>query len=124
MQEKPSSDLNALAIETLDLWQEHLAALAADPKAKQDLAQLMEPSRRLFAEWIEKAQTTPYGTASFAQAKPATTDGPASAGLASDDGSLRLAQLALHVAELEKRVARLESGPRRAARKNPDAAKK
>lgn len=115
-----SSDLNALALEALDLWQEHLTHLANDPKAKQDLAQLMEPSRRLFAEWMQKVQTPAPETADV---QPADQDGnappspavePAPVPVTADDGTLRLAQLALHVADLERRVGKLES--RRASR--------
>jgi hypothetical protein len=125
MNGKQPSDLNALATEALNLWQEHLATLAADPKAKADLAQLMEPSRRAFAEWMEKVHNAGHGTASFTAAETGTgrsaatdaTDRATSLRPASDDGSLRIAQLALHVAELEKRVAKLES------RKSSTAAK-
>ena len=124
MSSDPSSpNLTALASEALNLWQEHLAKLAADPKAKADLAQMMEPSRKMFAEWMEKAQNAAHGTASSASPEAATggtaasaPDGAATVRPASDDGALRFAQLALHVAELEKRVARLEARESRAAR--------
>jgi transposase-like protein len=121
MSTKTPSDLNNLASEALDLWQEHLAALAADPKAKADLAQLIEPSRRLFAQWMEKAQTTANGTAPLATTEgttePVTTNGPETVRPESDDGALRIAQLTLHVAELEKRVTQLESRKRVVAAK-------
>ena len=113
----PNPDLNTLAIEALDLWQEHLAALASNPTAKADLANIMEPSRRLFAEWMKKAQATGHGAETFTFAQNQPTDGAATLRPAPDDGSLRLAQLAFHVAELEKRVAKLEVRKPRAARK-------
>jgi hypothetical protein len=123
MTTKPSPDLNKLAAEALDLWQEHLAALASDPKAKADLAQMMEPSRRMFAEWMKKAQATSHdGAETFPFATQHASGGNAADGAAtvrpaSDDGTLRLAQLALHVAELEKRVAKLEARKSRTAAK-------
>lgn len=114
MTAKPPSDLSTLATEALDLWQEYLATLAADPKAKADLAQILEPQRQLFAEWIKKAQNAGHGTAPFpatqANATEKTAAGTATLRPADDDRSLRFAKLALRVAELEKRVARLESG--------------
>ena len=115
MTDKPQPDINAVAIEALNLWQEHLTKLASDPKAKADLVQLLEPSRRmfaapLFAEWTEKAQNAMHGTT-------ATTHGATTLRDAPDDGALRLAQLTLHVAELEKRVAKLEAAKSRTAAK-------
>jgi len=123
MNTQPPPDFTKLAAEAMDLWQEHLATLAADPKAKADLAQLLEPQRRVFAEWMKKAQDAAHGTASFAtttnDTSTDTSDRTATFRPSSDDGSLRLAQLALHVAELEKRVAKLEARKPRAARKTP-----
>ncbi|MDX2028767.1 MAG: hypothetical protein SFW62_09065 [Alphaproteobacteria bacterium] len=109
--DKPPADLTALAAEALDLWQEHLASYAADPKAKKEMMRLLEPSRRLFADWATMMQHGPYGTSASASAKSAVAAArPEAARPASDDGALRLAQLAHRVAELEKRLAELESG--------------
>lgn len=107
----PPADLQALAAEALDLWQEHLAMTASDPVAKTEIMKLLEPSRRMFADWATMMQNGPY--AANASPKSATAnvikDGPASTGAASDDGALRIAQLAHRVAELEKRIAQLEA---------------
>ncbi|MDP9126688.1 MAG: hypothetical protein M3N08_00310 [Pseudomonadota bacterium] len=104
-------DLAALAAEALDLWQEHLALSASDPKAKAELMSLLEPSRRLFADWTTMMQKGAYGThpASAQSDAPLRPSGAAPAGPSSDDGALRIAQLAHRVAELEKRLAKLES---------------
>jgi hypothetical protein len=141
---KPTSlpDMNALAAEVCDLWQEHLAAYTEDPAAKAELMRLMEPSLRLFAGWTEKAQTAPHGAGSSPDRKTDAgragthggsgndntqagnaAHGPAAAGSASDDGALRLAQLAYRVAELEKRLARIESTSTSSAAKSPRSRK-
>jgi ribosomal protein S15P/S13E len=106
------ADLNALATEALDLWQEHLATYTSDPKVKEELMRVMEPQRRLFADWAamlqnglhERGASTkqrPYGT-------PAAKAGTTAATVASDDGALRLSQLAHRVAQLEKHLAEFE----------------
>jgi hypothetical protein len=126
-------DLNTLAIEACDMWQEHLAALASDPAARADLTRMLEPQRRMFAEWVgmmQKGGNPEFpppkpDTANSAAAKPEPETDPAAAnaaphaapappspaaprGVAGGDDPLRTAQLALRVAELEKRLARLE----------------
>lgn len=112
-----SSDINALAAEVMDLWQEHLAIYAADPTAKAELMRLLEPQRRVFADWAAMMQNAPHAPGAFAN-QPAdisgttSKDGAASATPSFNDGALRLAQLAHRVAELEKRLEKLESSGR------------
>lgn len=106
------ADLNAMAIEACDVWQEHLSTLANDPAARADLTRFLEPQRRLFADWAAMMQQG--GSHDFTRAAtnpPASAPEPAasaSGGAASGDDPLRAAQLALRVAELEKRIAQLE----------------
>lgn len=115
MSEKPSADMTELAAELLDLWQEHLTAYATDPRAKAELMHFMEPQRRLFAEWAAMMQhgfngpgfSYPQGNDASGHKAPAAE--PATVAAASDDSSLRLAQLAHRVGELEKRLAQFES---------------
>jgi hypothetical protein len=137
-----SSDINALASEVMDLWQEHLAAYANDPVAKAELIRLMEPQRRLFADWAAMMQNGEHGSNPFAasqgsavrpgaSAKTSGADaapksaaaksapGAASAAASPDDSALRVAQLTHRVAELEKRLAKLESGKPDGAKKTP-----
>jgi len=127
------SDLNALAIEACDMWQEHLSTLASNPDARAELTRFLEPQRRLFADWASmmKPETFAGGgshdtdrtaTHSAKEAKPAPAASAQSSSSYGDD-PLRTAQLALRLAELEKRVAELEAdatksaSPRRTQRK-------
>jgi uncharacterized protein YceH (UPF0502 family) len=121
------TDINALAMEACDMWQEHLSSLANDPSARAELTRFLEPQRRLFADWASmmrqggsyenrpKEETAakaddPAQDASSEASGTTAAPAPATAqGLASHgDDPLRVAQLALRLAELEKRVAQLE----------------
>ncbi|MFY9287205.1 MAG: hypothetical protein WAO98_01760 [Alphaproteobacteria bacterium] len=109
------SEIQSLASEVMDLWQEHLAVYASDPSAKAELMRLLEPQRRLFADWASMMQNgfhagsfassdgTPHADAASATARTA------SSATASDDSALRLAQFAHRLAELEKRLDRVEA---------------
>lgn len=116
-------DFAALAAEACDMWQQHLAACSNDPKAREELMRLLEPSRRMFADWTSLVQNATHGhgsssdSANKPSAEPAADGGAAgaeTARVAPDDIIVRLAQLAHRMAErmaeLEQRVARLESG--------------
>ncbi len=117
-------ELGALATEVLDLWQEHLASYAVDPKAKAELARLMVPAGQMFAEWAKVMQHSPYGTgATFkyqgtgfhSQSEPKEAPsynqaaGSKTARTASNDGVISLTQLAGRMAEFEKRLTELEA---------------
>jgi hypothetical protein len=130
------TDINALAIEACDMWQDHLSSLANDPTARAELTRFLEPQRRLFADWAammqqgashEPTRAKPAATAEGA-AKPESAPAPSapatsvkqepgvntaaaapSSSAAYGDDPLRAAQLALRVAELEKRIVQLES---------------
>jgi hypothetical protein len=116
------TDINALAMEACDMWQEHLSNLANDPSARAELTRFLEPQRRLFADWAammrqggthdpnrakEDSSAAKDGASSESAAASAASAASESAASHGDD-SLRLAQLALRLAELEKRVALLE----------------
>lgn len=108
-------DWSKLAQEALDLWQEHLAAYAADPAAKEALTQLATPpldmARQMFAEWSGMMQHGKHESAH--DTPPSGDDGSQTAerGRApSDDGrALDMAELASRVAELERQLAGLQS---------------
>ena len=117
-------DLTAMAAEACALWQDHLNAVATDPKAQAEMMRLMEPSRQMFAGWAQMMQNAPHAATAPATAQSsADAARPAPAESASDDGGLRLAQLAYRVAELEKRLALLESRRERTAAKTPRASR-
>jgi len=118
-------DINALAMEACDMWQEHLSSLANNPSARAELTRFLEPQRRLFADWAammrqggsndpNRAPETPAAAKNDARSEstaPAAGTAPSSTaagGAAHGDDPLRVAQLALRLAELEKRVAELE----------------
>lgn len=104
--EQPLPDWNALAKETLDMWQEHLAAYAADPKAKADLAGMVAPASKMFAEWTNMMQHGLYGTKPDTSADNNDAKEAAYGDAASDVG---VAELATRVAELERQLDELES---------------
>jgi hypothetical protein len=130
--EKQKPDLNALAIEACDMWQEHLSNIANNPEVRSEFTKFLEPQRRLFADWAKFLQTglnASAGTTATEPEKPVTEPQPTEASINKDDNteqqtpaqnppqsstpydsdSLRVAQLALRVAELERRLAQLES---------------
>jgi hypothetical protein len=115
--ETPSSpDFTILAAEVMDVWQNHLTALANNPTAKADMAQYLMPMQKLFADWAAMMQPVSHAAGTPPQpASPRATP----AGAASDDGALRVAQLAYRVAELEKRLGKLESGTVAGSPKKP-----
>lgn len=49
-------EVTRLAGQALDLWQNHLAALASDPKAKEDMARLIAPMTQACASWMDMMQ--------------------------------------------------------------------
>ena len=106
-------ELEALAGEVCDMWQDYFSALSSGAASKADLTQLLEPQRRLFADFMSMMQHAPYGagkgTSASGSGGKSAPYGAAPAAHASDDGSLRVAQLAHRVAELEKRLAKLET---------------
>ena len=116
-------DLNTLAIEACDMWQDHLSTLANDPAARAELTRFLEPQRKLFADWAAMMQQGGAYEPQRTQASASPQADPAAApsgGAAHGDDPLRVAQLALRVAELEKRIVQLEAraaGPARRAQR-------
>ncbi|MFM7344202.1 MAG: hypothetical protein ACKO1J_02390 [Tagaea sp.] len=128
--------LDELAKRYLDLWQDQMSALAADPET----ARLMGRSLQLWASagpagwqaiWQAAADGlkgqpgTMFDHAAFApffQQQAPQADRPKAAGSASGDGGGGVAELRRRLAELETRVAGLAPEPRSAgkgARKRP-----
>ncbi len=94
------TDLENLARRFLDLWQEQLAGMAADPE---------------FAASAERILTTfntneKEGAARDDTADSGATDRPPTAGDASGDGDDGLRSIERRLAALEERIAALETG--------------
>ena len=53
----PCQDWSQLAKEALDVWQNHLTALASDEKAKEEMAQFVAPMTQMYAQWTNMMQT-------------------------------------------------------------------
>jgi hypothetical protein len=126
MSEPP--DLDALARRYLDLWQEQVAAAAADPTLSDLFSRTMQLMAAggpmgLMALWT---QTPPSQTASAPehahggtqgqrnpasdrQPAPQAAPGPAPAGAASERGGDDLGQRDRRLASMEERLARIEA---------------
>jgi hypothetical protein len=125
-------DFAALAREYLDLWEDQLAAMAADPTLARQSARFFETMGG--AEAAANPMANPMATAQMAAmaqqfmtlaglaAGGNTSDGPttstppnpapgaAPAAAASGDGAQQLAELTGRLAALEERLDRLEAG--------------
>ena len=123
-----SPDFAALAREYLDLWEDQLAAMAADPTLAGQSARFFETmgSAEAAANPMATAQMAAmaqqFMTLAGLAAGGNTSDGPttptppnpapgsAPAAAASDDGAQQLAELTSRLAALEERLDRLEAG--------------
>ena len=119
-------DLEDLARRYLDLWQEQLRAMAADPETMNSVGRMLSamggatpPAGMNPAAWMSAMGMVPPtgGTgggnpfdAVFANAPDKPADGAAAAAAASDGGGDDLRQLERRLAALEQRIAALESG--------------
>jgi len=78
--ENQKQDWGKLATEALDLWQNHLNALASDPKVKEEVTRFVTPMTQMFSQWTEMMQSGLQGMAGFtpptdpSQAAAAPTD--------------------------------------------------
>jgi hypothetical protein len=93
-------DLANLAKRYVDLWQDQLSAMAADPELAESMA-------RLFAALVPPAWARWPGAARNEAAAPA---GAAATGTPSHDGDGGVAEFARRLAAVEERLAALESG--------------
>ena len=104
-------DLDALAKQYLDLWQQQLGSVAKDQQTADIMAQtieLMNTGAAAFATMATKTQ----GNADANDPSP-TSAGGAAPGAADPD----LAELAGRLERLEKRLDTLESGTKKSRRK-------
>ncbi|CUW41492.1 conserved protein of unknown function [Magnetospirillum sp. XM-1] len=107
-------DFQALARRYLDLWQEQVAAVAADPALAEAVARgvaLMTQSAAAVAQatGLKVNQPNNGPKADERTQQPSTANGAPPVGPASDDPRLDPDELARRLAALEGRVARLEA---------------
>jgi hypothetical protein len=116
----PPSSVEDLAKRLMDLWQEQMAAIAADPDLMRQMAQMMAASpfpamMQGIMQGILAANVKPQGGAGQNPyewwkadgAKPSTPAGPAPSPAASQPGGGDLAELRRNLAGLEARLAEL-----------------
>jgi hypothetical protein len=105
-------DLEDLARRYLDLWQQQMTQIAADPE-------LAETVRRLFGPWLGGG----WPPATYARTDGERTDGATSRSASdrapSRDRGDELELVARRLADVEKRLAALESGAQGGRRKAP-----
>ncbi len=117
-------DFAALARQYLDLWEDQLAAMAADPTLATQSARIFETMGQpeaatnplataqmaaMAQQFMTLAGLAAGGTANDGNATQ-TTAGPAPAAAASGDSAQQLAQLTSRLAALEERLDRMEAG--------------
>ena len=107
-------DLSTLAKGYIDLWQDQLIALAAQPELAEGLARLLRAMPVVIWPNPLGDAPGPQGTAPKGNAHDhnghATPDRPAAAAAPSGRGDIDLRELASRLAALEERLARLEAG--------------
>ena len=109
-------DLERLANAYLDLWQDQMTAMAADPILTETMSRLFAltavgagPASSQEAEQSRDAHRKNSEQPGNG-AEPATEAGAEAAAPAPDDGGHDLGELARRIAAIEKRLAALESG--------------
>jgi hypothetical protein len=118
-------DLDTLARRYLDLWQEQVAAMAADPELSELMGRLMQAMSigpaGIMSLWANAATQGKDG-ARRPRSDSAATDGTASARPPSGNGSDDLAELRERLAALERRIARVETVERAGVASEPTRA--
>lgn len=122
------TDIEHLARDYLQLWQEHMSAIATDENAAETMAKtmaLMNSGAATFAKAMADAaqssgidptakqdSAAPHGVSPSSPDDKPHSDSPPASGLSSDHADANVAQLLERIAELEKRVAELERSDR------------
>jgi hypothetical protein len=116
-----SPDLAALARRYVDLWQDQLTAMAADPALAESTARLLQAL--VPAGWPPQ-QRPQDDDASIFSAPGFSKTGAKAAGAAPGKRDRRVDELTRRLAALEKRLAALETGIRPPRRKPQPRAKR
>jgi hypothetical protein len=121
-----------LATRLMDLWQEQMAAIAADPDLMRQMAQMMAASpfpammqgimQGVLAATAKPAAQNPYEWWKADGPKPPSQAGTPAAAPASQPGGGDLAELRRNLAGLEARLAELGGSPGTAERAREPAA--
>src|SRR5579862_5659793 len=115
-------DLASLAKRYVDLWQDQLIAMAADPALAESTARLL--AALVPSAWPGKQHDEPHPRASQSHAS-SYPPGPAPAGAPFDERDRGLAELARRLAAVEERLAAVEAGIRGSRRSaQPRAARR
>jgi hypothetical protein len=105
----PELDLQALAQDWVTLWHSELAALSADPEAQET----WRASLALWATWssslLHLLPGAPPDGGPAGRCRSPDAPRPAAPAAAPDARDAEIDRLARHVAELERRLARLET---------------
>ena len=131
MAEQP--DFAALARQYLDLWEDQLTLMAADPDLAEQSARFFDAMTQLgkdvnpmlsanLAEFLQQTQT---GKANETDPTTSGTDRAKTPAAASDDRDKRMDQLTRRLDAVEKRLEQLEAGsPKTRGRSQSRAGKK
>lgn len=109
-------DLERLANAYLDLWQDQMAAMAADPVLTETMSRLFALTSAgagpAFSQEAEQSRDANRQNSkqSGNGAEPTTAAGAEAAAAAPRDGGYDLGELARRIAAIEERLAALESG--------------
>lgn len=111
-------DFAALARQYLDLWEDQLTTMAADPDLAEQTARFFDAMTQLgnnvnpilsanLADFMQPAQP---GNANEQNPSTSTPDGAKASAAAPDDRDKRMDQLARRLATIEERLGQLEAG--------------
>ncbi|WP_231712353.1 hypothetical protein [Vineibacter terrae] len=118
------TNYDALAKRYLDLWQSQLSALSTDRQLTETMARLLATTNASMAAAFDTARRTHNDARQRDGAGNAAPRAPAAAA-APADGAANLGELRARLDALERRVAALESRPRRRpAKRKPKSSRK
>lgn len=121
-----TADLDELAIKYLELWQEHLNAIANDGETMDVLARtvaLMNSGAAAFAPAAQGNSDDENASSGSGSTAATTEDRPKTAAASSGDADPDLDECLKRLAALEQRVAQLEDNKTKKSKKQKPAAR-